>query len=517
MPDPAASELLPLATELVAPIPGGAPVGSDPKYSAEFEFVKAEIAKTSERDWEPIVVAARKVLNAQAKDLTLLCYHVLASTVARGWGEGAAAAQALSGLARDHWDTIHPERERARQNAFKWLVEERTVGTFAQVAHATADHEHLATFSRALGELRDLLAAKFPDAPPSVKPLLQLVDEKVKATRPTPSAAPAAAAPSASPSPVSTAPASAPVAAPSVPDGASKGDLAQALQKVALAWWTADPSSPMGYKLLRVCRWQELTALPRNEGGKTSIPPPNPARVSFLEGQYAQKAWAAILEKCEGIFTEPGLHFWLDLQQWVLEGLQARGQDACADAVRTELKGLLRRLPGLVDLRYADGTPFASARARDWLEGLLQEGSGGGARSAAAREDSLESDVEKARALVSDGQVADALELLQSGLTYGDLRSRTVRQLEIARTAFQAGKVRPALSVAQELSERSARMGLGAWEPQLEREILEIHLKSLGAALEAGAGDPVRLREERELLARQSASSNPALLARFDF
>jgi type VI secretion system protein VasJ len=182
-----------------------------------------------------------------------------------------------------------------------------------------------------------------------------------------------------------------------------------------------------------------------------------------------------------------------------------------------ELRGLLKRVPGVVDLKFNDGTSMASVQTRDWLEQIGREGSGGPVRSAAAREDTLETDLLQARELASSGRVADALELLQAGLLYGDLRARTLRQLEMARTALLGGKIRPALSVSTEIADRAARMDLGSWEPILDREIMEIHLKALNAALEAGIGAQDVLRAQREALALRVGSSDPALLARFEF
>jgi len=511
------SDLLPQARELAAPISAALPVGEDPKYSTEFEFVKSEIAKMSERDWEQIAAASRKVLLSQAKDITLFCYHMLAGTMSRGWGEGAAAAQALSVLMAEHWDAIHPQRDRARQNAFKWLVEERTTGTFAQVAHTMEDHGSLVAFAQALGRIRELIESKFPENPPSLKPLLQMVEEKAKATKPVSAPTAAPSGPASGPSPSASGGTASSTPAPAIADGASKGDLMMALQKIALQMSASDPASPVGWKLLRVCRWQELTALPKNEGGRTAFPAPNPARVSFLEGQFAQKSWGTILEKSETIFTEPGLHLWFDLQHWVVEALVGRGQEPCAQAVRGELRGLLKRVPGLADLKFADGSPVATVQTRDWLDQIAREGSGGPARSAAAREDTLEADLQAAREMASSGRVADALDLLQAGLLYGDLRSRTVRQLEIARTALLGGKIRPALSVSTEIADRAERLDLGAWEPALGREIMEVHLKALNSALEAGIGASEALLARREALATRAGSTDPALLARFEF
>lgn len=521
-PKPAEPELLPLALTLSAPISAANPVGDDPKYSAEFEYVKAEIVKTSERDWEQITTAARKVLTSQAKDITLLCYHLVSSTVWKGWGEGAAAGQTLAKLMTDHWDALHPLRDRARQNSIKWLTEERTLGTFEQVAFTPADHPHFLALSKALNAIRTILNEKFPESPPSIKPLIELVDAKAKATRPVEAPKPKAQQNSSSSGQDSDGSGSSggtghSIPAPVVGDGASKGDLFKALQKVALQLSAAEPDNPTGYKLLRICRWQEVAAAPKNDAGKTTFAPPNPQRRSFLEGQVAQRAWSSILEKCEAIFTEPGMQYWLDLQCWVAQSLSGRGHESCSEAIRTELRGLLKRVPQLLDLKFSDGSPLASPPTREWLELVMREGSGGAAKSAAAREDTLEADLAQAREVAGTGNVADALELLQAGLIYGDLRSRTMRQLEIARVAFSSGKIRPALSVSAEIAERSSRMDLASWEPQLAREILEIHLKSLNAAIDAGIGDIAALKARREVIASRAGNEDPSLLARFEF
>jgi type VI secretion system protein VasJ len=512
-----AASLLPSALELIAPISDSNPVGDDPKYSVEFEFVKAEIAKTTERDWEQIHVNARKVLTSQAKDITLLCYGLLASTVAKGWAEGAAMAQAMSRLCGEHWDTLHPLRERARQNSFKWLTEERTLGTFAQVAVASGDHEALTAFAVALNELKGMLNEKFPESPPSIKPVIQFVEEKAKSTRPVAVSAAPAPPPRPAESPASSGGSSAPIAAPTVGDGASKSDLMNALRKIGLSLSSAEPDNPIGYKLLRISRWQEISVPPKNDKGMTTFPPPNPQRAAFLESQYTQRSWAPILEKSEPAFTEPGLHFWLDLQFYAVQAFQGKGLETCAEAIRQELRALLRRVPQLVELKYNDGTPFANGQTKAWLEDLAQEGSGTARQSAAAREETLESDLETAKELASSGKVSDAIDVLQAGLIYGDQRSRTLRQLEIAKLALQHGKIRAALAVATEIAERSERMSLAAWEPQLARAISDVLIKSLNAAIEGGIGDVTGLTQKREIAALRAGIEDPALISRFDF
>jgi hypothetical protein len=160
---------------------------------------------------------------------------------------------------------------------------------------------------------------------------------------------------------------------------------------------------------------------------------------------------------------------------------------------------------------------LASQETRQWLEDLLREETGALARSSAAREDTLESDTRSARELAAAGRAVDGIELLEEGLVHGDLRSKTLRQLEIARTALTGGKIRTALSVSTEIADRAFRMDLGAWEPVLEREILETHLKALATAIDSGTGDRENLRSRREMVGARAAAANPALLARMEF
>lgn len=152
------------------------------------------------------------------------------------------------------------------------------------------------------------------------------------------------------------------------------------------------------------------------------------------------------------------------------------------------------------------------------MEEIVQQGSGGGSRqSAAAREDTLDADLAAAKELATSGSVADAIDVLQAGLIYGDQRSRTIRQLEIARLALQHGKIRAAVAVSTEIAERSERMSLSAWEPQLARSISEIHIKALTAAIEGNIGDVTALTQKREIMALRAGSEDPALISRFDF
>lgn len=532
--------------ELAAPIAPGQPVGEDPRYSGEFEVVRSEIAKTTERDWDLIVENSREILTRQGKDLTILGYCTLASAMSGGWEKASHAARAYAWLLANHWDALHPLRERARQNAIRWLAEERVVGSFAQVPVRADDHPWLVSMAGSLQAVRAIVDQRFSDSPPSLKPLLQLLEERIRTTRPAvvpPTTAASASKPTpegggagasrngvAEPaSPASGDGAVLPAAPPAAAMGqamllpssdgnapASRGDLLQILQKAALQFIATEPSSPLGYRLLRTIRWQEITAAPRNDQGATALAPPNRQRMAFLEGLCAQRAWGAILEKSEPAFTEPGLHLWLDLQRYVVLALEGIGAPACAQAVQGELCELVRRAPQIVGLRFNDGTPFAAPATREWLEEIARDKAAPQATSAAVREDTLAEDITRAQEIAAAGNISAAIDLLQSAVFHGDLRSRTERQIAIARLALQHGRIRTALAVSRELEERTAAIRLDEWDPALARAIFELRLKALSTAIDSGVGDSARLAVQREDLLETGGSFHPSLIAALD-
>ena len=503
---------------LAAPIAADNPVGDDPKYLPEYEAVKAEVAKTSERDWELVLENSFALLAGMAKDVTIFGYLMQAAAIRRGWDFAAATAKVYAELLPAHWDAIHPQRERARMNAVRWLTEERVVVGFERIPVTASDFEALCSLEEALGDLDTVLREKNQESPPSTKALARIIAEKAKSVEPLPvsEAPPVASVPSAAPESALETNSVSTAAAPSS-SILSKGDLVKEAQKIALQLITCDPESPLGYKLLRACRWQEVAVAPRNAQSVTSFAAPNSLRASSFESQSLQAAWGEILSRSEAAFTEPGLQYWLDLQFYVVQALDGKGAGLCADAVRSELKLLLTRVPQLAQLKFSDGTPFANPRTVAWLEELCRQDAGSEIRSAAACEPSLDEDMERASSLATSGKITEALGLLQDGLLHGSLRERTLRQLAIARLALLHGKIRLALVLGGELVERAIRMELKAWEPNLASEIAEHQMKALGAAIDAKIGDLSRWQRDREDLAVQMVATDPSLFSRIEF
>ncbi|MXD46902.1 type VI secretion system protein TssA, partial [Escherichia coli] len=107
---------------------------------------------------------------------------------------------------------------------------------------------------------------------------------------------------------------------------------------------------------------------------------------------------------CEGVN-----HFWLDLQWYLWQGLSHAGQpwDSWSDAVLSDLRLLLKRLPGLEGLAWNDGTPFADEVTLAWIAEKVNE------------EEVMYGD-EAAIPAVVNGQTDDVLILESEAMEKGD-------------------------------------------------------------------------------------------------
>jgi type VI secretion system protein VasJ len=75
------------------------------------------------------------------------------------------------------------------------------------------------------------------------------------------------------------------------------------------------------------------------------------------------------------MFSE-GVCFWLDIQWYLHQALSKAGTpwDRWTAVVRQDLALLLERLPGLEQLAWSDGSPFADDVTRNWIAQQVMPG-----------------------------------------------------------------------------------------------------------------------------------------------
>lgn len=168
-----------------APITAASFAGDDIRYAAEYEVLEQELGKAASLhaagtvDWEAVREGSERLLSTQTKDLRIAAWLT--------WGLyqrdsflGLHAGLAVLGfLCRNHWEDVHPRKDRTRAAAVTWLV--------PRMEQVLADHvpmgEQLPLFEQIALELRGLescLATHLGAQAPLLLPLCRRLEEMVK-------------------------------------------------------------------------------------------------------------------------------------------------------------------------------------------------------------------------------------------------------------------------------------------------------------------------------------------------
>ncbi len=483
------------------PISGDNPAGADVRYDPDFEALQAEIDKMSSPtasgkiDWSNVVKKAAGILEAKSKDLSVASYLAVGLVRNRSLAGLDESVQVIRDLVEHHWDNLYPpkKRMRGRQAALTWWLE-KTEEVLQQIkTDALLSAEQSRRLSENLNTLDALLADRMPD-PPLLRPIQRHIEtmavqqaeeveqppSKAAEAKPEPAAAPApangpqpTAAPATAPAkPVKAAePASEPVA--TEQDAAKSLDAAlQRMRQASLVLLQKDLKNPLAYRYRRIAAWAKLAALPPNTDGLSQVPPPAPQVVAALNELREAANWPALIQNAEQKLSQ--FVFWFDLNRVVAESLASLGPgyEKALAAVCEETAYLLQRLPGLESLSFSDGTSFAEARTRTWLQEIAF-GRGGTAAAApdhtgASQAPGDEAVIEKARALARKKQVVQAIELLQQHLLgAGSGRLKMHWRMAIVRVLCGVKKFPQALPHLEQVLADIDRFHLEEWDPIL--------------------------------------------------
>ncbi|MEX1361826.1 MAG: type VI secretion system ImpA family N-terminal domain-containing protein, partial [Nannocystaceae bacterium] len=214
---------------------GDPPHGIDARYEADFESIRAEVAKLdspaddTEVDWEQVGSMADGMLRQTTKDLLLASYFVFARLLSGGLEGLSVGLCVLIGMF-EGFEKLWPKRPRGQGNALSWLTDqlERQLSTLSPSAE---DRDILEALQKILRELGGLVRDRLEDNSPSMRPLEERVQRmllalpKPEAAKPPPPPKPAAAPPPRPAAPQATAPRPA-VSAPAMP--AASADVGSA-------------------------------------------------------------------------------------------------------------------------------------------------------------------------------------------------------------------------------------------------------------------------------------------------
>lgn len=511
-----AQDILELAS---APIPGDAPCGISVKYEDSFQQLEAELAKQESLtaatvDWRLVDQLARSILSSESKDLLVASYLAAALVQTQGYNGMLQGFALLQQLCEHWWEQMHPplKRMRGRAAAVTWLVEK--VGQQLEARPPAGDDLVLVSdlYEAVSGLdqwLADKMADKAPDMTGLIRPLRQLkkaadaeakqAEEKAKAPPPEPKLQPAAAeattteepasqpAPAPAPPPQAAAQPAAPAASssPKTPDinadVASDADankavrqIQDALRKLSSYYADARPAEPRRFRLARYALWLNVDSLPPNKEGKTQVPPPAKDLGTRIQQTLDQADYAGVVDQVEKQLVK--LPYWFEGQRLLVTAMDQLGgsHQAALQVIRSELRGLLERLPGLLELTYSDGTPFADDATRFWLNQTIlsaaEEASGG-----SGQDDALQQAHRAAVKLAASGKITDAIDELQAFARHcGSRREEYHARLALAEVLMDSGQAAAALPILDRLSHYIEEHGLADWEPDFARRCYQL-------------------------------------------
>ena len=514
----------------LAPLPADAPKAADFRYDPQFEAVANEIAKLERVGpagirWADVARDAQAILAAKSKDLTVASWLAVALAETEALSGLATGLAILRNLIESQWDTLFPQRPRARAGAIEWLTGRAGHAVPAQLPDAAAGPSALAAFEE-IDALDRLLADKLADPPALgelLRPLRGLAEEHRRAEAQRTEQAEATGAAAAASTQVSAAvpSAAAAIATPAVSlamppiAGADTealfGSLREAVRTAALGVLAADLGEPRAYQMLRAITWVQITELPPARGGRTELMSPPETRRTEFEALAKAGNGPDLVLALETFCSGSGL-FWLDGQRLSAITLAGMGGifAACSQMVVQGVQAMLRRLPGLEALGFSDGTPFADGTTRGWIENIVLAGgsrqdAGDGTDGPAPWNQGLQA----AREQAGNGEIEAALVALTAGAAAAPSgRARFLWRLAQATLCLESGAGAVAVPVLRELDRLIDAHGLETWEPGVAAQAALM----LNRSLSASDADRSVLDGEREAL----ASAAFARLARID-
>ncbi len=469
------------------PISSESPTGTSVRYEPEFEELQAEIDKLVSisggiPDWGKVVKLSEEILREKSKDLLVasyLCGGLLETEGLSGLHDGLTI---FRDIIANYWEKLFPpmKRKRGRIGAAAWLAE-RLEKVLERREPVEAEGEMAKLCRECLGELDRLLLEYLGDDAPTMQRVIrilrrwpepevreekeedekQIADAKEKEAEAKPASPPATGA------------------GISVGEITSEADFHKALRqtlgilkRLAGYAFNQNKSDPLAYRLLRQGVWMDINDLPPHQNNKTKLPYPGQIK-DRLDRMLSEGRWDELLTQSESLLPERPL--WLDLQRYTATALSNLGKDyiSARDMVTTELAGFLRRMPGLDNLMFAGGEPFADLETKAWIENYVLVA---GKQESGSEKVSIDSEKEgeseelwdRVNEMKAKGDINRALGLLKEHLWHASSeREAFCRRLDMARFCLESGLYEVAVPHLRFLEERIKSYHLDSWEPSL--------------------------------------------------
>jgi len=477
----------------VQPISTEKPGGSDVRYDPTFDELQTEIDKLSSPavagtiNWEKVCRFATDILMNKSKDLLVAGYLAVGLTYTRRSDGFAVGLKIYRELLERFWDDLYPQkvRMRGRTRAIEWWLEKSEIALTQsreisfpppQVAIIRENLDHIEGFLRerlegspSLSPLKEYFNRVVTDAEESVEePASAPIQHEKPEETPPPPPEPSHQAP---PIPAAQRTIASRHETGTTLEGALMG-TSEALYQL----WQQDMSNPQAYRLSRSTAWYAINELPPSSNGQTRISSPSVQDRNLLLNLRNNGDPEALLKAAETRLSQ--YIFWLDINRLVAEALARLGgrYEKAHAAVCEETAFLIHRLPGLEELTFSDGTPFANPDTRQWLGGISFQRADHTMCSDTTSdpagnetvEVSIESAIREMRNQVGRGKLIEAMETVQLKLRgCASHRDRIMWRLALSRMLIDIGRQKLALPQLEQILKDIEKFRLEEYDPEM--------------------------------------------------
>jgi type VI secretion system protein VasJ len=491
------------------PVSTDKPTGSDIRYDPGFDELQTEVDKLSSPalagsvNWEKVCRFASDILMHKSKDLLVASYLAVALIHTRGNDGFAIGLKVYQDLMDRYWDDLYPPRMRmrGRVRAVEWWVE-KSETVLKSTGDLSFPADQLTLVKENLNKLDIFLGEHLENAPSlaALKDYFNGMTDPAEAPVRSDSTLRSIAAIEDEQPPVQSTirepkhetDAIAPVITSHQEADTALNDGLKKIREAAFYLSQRDPSGPHAYRLTRKAAWYSVEELPPAISGRTKIPPPAAAEKTLLFDLRNKSDAEALLKAAEARL--PQYIFWIDLNRLSAEALSRLGSryEKAHEAVCQETAFLLHRMPGLEELSFSDGTPFATPETKQWLEGIIFRNTPCGdpipvAESACDDliETAINKNIEEIQLLIRKGKLIEAMEETQRKLRdCTSQRERLLWRMSLAQMLVNVGKPKLALPHLDQVLRDIDRHELEEYDPALVMRGLRLAWHALEAQAE---------------------------------
>ncbi|WP_174247190.1 type VI secretion system protein TssA [Arcobacter sp. LA11] len=237
-------------------------------------------------------------------------------------------------------------------------------------------------------------------------------------------------------------------------------------------------------KALRITRlftWLDTEGLPNSENNKTFLHPPSELELDELENLYKNKEYDDAFYLAEEILEVSP--FWIDGHLYSYNILEKTKNYNEAKEIKNTLISFLKTNNGILDLHFVDNTPFASKKAKKWIQEELTSKEESSDNT--DKEETIDDNEELLSIiyeLANDNKIKEAMNLLnQKYYSSSNTEEKFNWRLHHAELAIEFNKKEIALALLEELEKDIEKFHLNEWNPKLASKVYNLLLTSFSS------------------------------------